>query len=302
MKIFISWSKDLSHEVAKGFSEYLPYFDEHIVPFLSSENIEGGTRWNNKINEELASTSFAIICITPDNYNSNWIHFEAGAISSRIGEKSKVCPIYFGMDVSDLPSTNPLKQFQGFSFNHDGIKKLLVSINKDLEKPMQEARLLKMIDWSWQEFYEKLKPFEDEARRLQHLNDDNLTPEIKEKKKIENYYFRQMHPTLMGIKSSSDRKEYTSQEEKISRIQETVIDIVKETSMQVFGTERPPLISELSDKFSGTPLPCKVCDDNIEVVDGGCKFCGLDCHIWIKKPTLTERGMRYDKNNGNKKV
>jgi hypothetical protein len=195
------------------------------------------------------------------------------------------------MSVSDLPSDNPLKQFQGFKFNKEGITQLLTSINSELDNPIIEPRLLRLIDWSWPEFYDKLKTYEEEAIHYQNLNEDNFSVEDRRQKGVENYYFNQIQPTLSGVKNASNKKEYTSKEDKIKRIQETVINVVKETSLASFGTERPPLLSPLSVRFSGTPLPCKICEDDIEVVDGGCKFCGLDCHIWIKKPTETSRGI-----------
>jgi hypothetical protein len=41
------------------------------------------------------------VCLTPDNIDSPWIHFEAGALSRAL-ESAKLCPLLFGMDPTDL--------------------------------------------------------------------------------------------------------------------------------------------------------------------------------------------------------
>lgn len=68
--------------------------------------------------------------MTRDNLHSDWILFEAGAISKRF-EKGRICSILFGISTTDLPA--PLSQFQATPFNQDEIRKLMQTINETLK-------------------------------------------------------------------------------------------------------------------------------------------------------------------------
>ena len=83
MKVFISWSGDQSKKIAQLFRDWLPTVIQAIEPFVSSEDIEKGARWNTDIAQELKESSFGLICVTKDNLNSQWLNFEAGALSIR---------------------------------------------------------------------------------------------------------------------------------------------------------------------------------------------------------------------------
>ena len=45
MKVFISWSRDISHETALAFKGWLPSVIQSIESFVSSEDIAKGGRW-----------------------------------------------------------------------------------------------------------------------------------------------------------------------------------------------------------------------------------------------------------------
>ena len=101
MKIFISWSKQKSHEMAIVFRDWLPSVIQSLEPFVSSEEIDKGTRWNNEIAQELETCSFGILCVTDENLEESWLMFEAGALSKKI-KNSFVCPILLGIQRSDV--------------------------------------------------------------------------------------------------------------------------------------------------------------------------------------------------------
>jgi hypothetical protein len=63
MKIFISWSKEPSKQIAEALAEWLPDVIQSLKPWVSRE-IPAGSRWNTEIANELSSTKFGIICVT----------------------------------------------------------------------------------------------------------------------------------------------------------------------------------------------------------------------------------------------
>lgn len=85
-----------------------------------------GAKWATEIFKELSTSTVCIIVLTRDNLNSNWIMFEAGAISSTI-ENARVCPIIFDLEPTDLQG--PLAQFQITKFVKEDIRRLFTTIN-----------------------------------------------------------------------------------------------------------------------------------------------------------------------------
>jgi hypothetical protein len=156
MKVFISWSGDTSKEVAIAFRDWLPSVIQSVNPYVSSEDINKGVRWSADISAELDSTSFGIICLTQENLDSPWIHFEAGALSKAV-DKSRVAPFLLGVKTSEV--RGPLLQFQSTSFTKSEVKKLLFSINaaeSELHR-LDETRLSNCFDVWWEQLDAKLK-------------------------------------------------------------------------------------------------------------------------------------------------
>src|SRR5262245_54727881 len=98
MKVFLSWSGDLSHKVAMALQGWLPLVIQTLEPFVSTEDIEKGARWSVTLDEQLKLSSYGILCITHENINAPWLNFEAGALSKNV----KISPFLFGIDRSDI--------------------------------------------------------------------------------------------------------------------------------------------------------------------------------------------------------
>src|SRR5688572_18638179 len=111
MKVFISWSGERSKAVAVALREWLPDVIQSVHPWLSSEDIDAGLRWNDEVTRELSQTRFGIICLTAENQTAPWILFEAGALAKTI-EKTHVVPYLIGLEPTDV-QRGPLAQFQG---------------------------------------------------------------------------------------------------------------------------------------------------------------------------------------------
>src|SRR5437868_10453661 len=109
MKIFVSWSGELSHKIALILKEWLPVMIQSLELYVSSEDIDKGTRWFADIGSELEDINFGILCLTKDNKNAPWILFEAGALAKSINQ-SRVTPLLINLSASELQG--PLVQFQ----------------------------------------------------------------------------------------------------------------------------------------------------------------------------------------------
>lgn len=155
MKVFISWSKEQSHQVALAFKEWLPSIIQTVEPYVSSEDMDKGSRWNSEIVKELEQSSFGILCVTKDNMSEPWLLFEAGALSNKISQ-SLVCPFLFNLKPSQVKG--PLEQFQSAVFDKDDVKKLVSAINKASgEASLKDDLLNKTFEKWWPDFEAKLK-------------------------------------------------------------------------------------------------------------------------------------------------
>jgi TIR domain len=126
MRVFISWSGNLSRQLGEAFRNWLPSALQYVKPYFTPADIDKGARWASEIANELSASSVCVIILTRDNLASSWIMFEAGAISSAL-DRSKVCPIIFDLAPTDVQG--PLAQFQITRFAKADIEKLFNTIN-----------------------------------------------------------------------------------------------------------------------------------------------------------------------------
>ena len=126
MKVFISWSGELSKEIGEIFSKWIPSVLQFVKPYFSPEGIEKGARWSTEIAKELEECQIGIILLTRENLLEPWIMFEAGALSKEV-ERARICTVLFGVKTSDL--VGPLPLFQATPFREEEMKELVKSIN-----------------------------------------------------------------------------------------------------------------------------------------------------------------------------
>lgn len=163
-KVFISWSGDLSRQLAEEVRNWLPGVLQYVKPYFTPDDIEKGAKWSTEILKELEESEIGILCLTRDNLDKPWILFEAGALSKNFG-KSKVCTILFGIDSSDL--SGPLTGFQDTKFNKVDFKKLIESINKEGGDSKLDSKILdKVFDMWWDRL-------ENSVNRIMEGNSDS---------------------------------------------------------------------------------------------------------------------------------
>ncbi len=153
MKVFISWSGERSKSVATALKEWIPLTLQYCHPWVSDKDISAGDRWAQTIATELESSNFGILCITPENLTSEWILFEAGALSKSM-QDAKVIPVLYGLELSDL--TGPLSQFQALKTDMDGILNLAKAINSASEEKAPKETIEKLVPVLWDQLNTKL--------------------------------------------------------------------------------------------------------------------------------------------------
>lgn len=181
MKVFISWSGNISWKVAVIFRDWLPSVIQSLEPYVSSEDIDKGARWSTDIAKELEDSTFGILCVTKENLEAPWLSFEAGALSKTM-EKSFVTPFLFDIKRSEVQG--PILQFQSTIFQKDDIKKMVQTLNKACgDAGIPEQRL----DKSFEVWYPTLEEALTEVKN-KNLNvndqpsklDENRSSEILE--------------------------------------------------------------------------------------------------------------------------
>ena len=156
MKVFISWSGNLSHQVALVLRNWFPYVLQQVRPYVSSEDIRKGNRWSIDIAGELGESDHGIICLTRENLEAPWIHFEAGALSKSL-DTASVWTLLVG-DLSAKDIAGPLAQFQHTNLDKVDFKKLIDTINQSLgASQLNEATLNHIFDRFWPELEEAVR-------------------------------------------------------------------------------------------------------------------------------------------------
>lgn len=182
MKVFISWSGSRSRIAAEALRGWLPSVLQALEPWLSSADITAGSRWHQELGAELSSSSFGIICLTPENQGSHWLLYEAGALSRSV-ENSRVVPYLVGLRKADL--SGPLSHFQAVEAEKEGTFELLRSLNNSLgvagERGLSDSGLARAHGLWWPELEAQLRRALDESSDL-----DDMAPSAMENRLLNN--------------------------------------------------------------------------------------------------------------------
>lgn len=139
---------------AEALREWLPSVLQALDPWMSAEDIDKGALWGSNIAEELTKSTAGIICITAENLEAPWLHFEAGALSKAV-ERSLVCPYLIGLRPNEL--RGPLVQFQATVAEKKDTLKLLNTLNSALGKALPGKQLEKAFEDCWPKFESTLQ-------------------------------------------------------------------------------------------------------------------------------------------------
>lgn len=148
MKVFISWSGSQSKSVALALRDWLPQVLQLVDPFVSSEDIDKGAKWNAEISQQLDQSDFGVVCVTRENQHAPWLNFEAGALGKSV-ERGRVACLLVDLPASDV--TGPLDAYQHTLPTLEDLTKLVKSINNAAPNPVRDAVIYALVPKLWDE-------------------------------------------------------------------------------------------------------------------------------------------------------
>lgn len=157
MNVFVSWSGTKSREVAVALREWLPGVINSVEPFVSSKDIDSGTRWQMEVAAQLEATAYGIVCVTRENQEAPWLNFEAGALA-KVVESAKVVPLAIDLTPSDIKV--PLGQFQAQPATEAGLHEIVTSLNAACPAPLSEELVEKAFKKWWPDLSRELAEIE----------------------------------------------------------------------------------------------------------------------------------------------
>ncbi len=114
MELFISWSGERSCQLAVAFQLWLKkHFDGYGISAFVSTDIRKGSLWLPEVNAKLQQADAGLICLTPKSLDSDWMLFEAGALSAAVALNKGEGRIFtYLLDVDPKKLPGPLSVYQ----------------------------------------------------------------------------------------------------------------------------------------------------------------------------------------------
>jgi hypothetical protein len=212
MKVFISWSGDLSLKIANCINNWLGNVLQGVDVWFSP-NIDKGSIWFSDIAAELEKTGVGILCLTRDNLDAPWILFEAGALSKG-GQKNRVVPLLINLTPREL--TGPLAQFNAMSLDRKPMFEFVRSINeKNDGVKLAPQRLIEAFDIWWERFENQYHRIIEEHRPTQIVKarstDDVMSEVLENTRAIQKLLHDRIATPTLTLAGPTIPIEYTSE-------------------------------------------------------------------------------------------
>jgi hypothetical protein len=132
---------------------------------MSKSDVEKGSRGLHEITGVLEGIKVGIVCLAPDNLTSPWIHFESGALSKIIDEKTRLCTyLLCGLRPEDVGP--PLSMFQHTTAEKEETRQLVRTINRTVnEEPIPDPTLDATFEALWPNLCAKLQTLPQPGER-----------------------------------------------------------------------------------------------------------------------------------------
>ncbi len=140
VKVFISWSGEASHQVAKTLRDWVPQVLQSVEPWLASSELISGQPVAKSIEGSITSADVVLLCLTRQNMLSNWTKIESAVA---LNAKRPIIPVCIDFPVSDL--SGMFAMYQGMTLDEAGIHRLMTALNSRLTDPMESHKLDRLL-------------------------------------------------------------------------------------------------------------------------------------------------------------
>jgi TIR domain len=134
MRLFISWSGRRSQRLAEMLKKWLEtHFSGYGISAFVSSDIRKGSLWLAAVNAELQQADAGLFCLTAKSLDSEWVLFEAGALSTAVAlhtGEARIFTYLLGVDPAALPG--PLSVYQSTVATKEDTFGLINSLLGDL--------------------------------------------------------------------------------------------------------------------------------------------------------------------------
>lgn len=204
-RVFISWSGTRSQGVALVWKSLIEELFDTLDAFISSQDIDAGSRGLSIVKQELDDSSVGISVITQENHKAEWINFEAGALSKQIAD-SLVRVIPCLVDYEDPAElTGPLSQFQARVLDKNGVADTLQVIANVNDIPW--TRKQATFDARWDHFeteFNKAKASAKSSKEVRRNDRDMLIELVNTTREIHNNLAKATSRPVTGGSYSGD--------------------------------------------------------------------------------------------------
>ena len=176
MRVFLSWSGDMSRQMASILIDILPEIVQGIHPWMSEQSLELGKNWRTELINELKEARFGLLCLTRHNLLSPWLIFEAGILASN-GSTTRIVPYRLNnFSIGEVPP--PISDFEGTSSTKEGTWELVNSLNDSLQNGTEISLLTRRFEKWWPELNDKFTKLSQTPERHIRRTDRSILEEI----------------------------------------------------------------------------------------------------------------------------
>lgn len=199
-KIFLSWSKPKSKNLAKEVKLFFENMFHNNVEIFISSGMEKGTLVDVEIHNELLKSKICLVCVTSESLKSPWLMYEAGVV---FGSGGIVIPILFE-EIPDWHSwiDKPLIRYVPVRYDKNKGRNDFLKLVSKVENEFNTKSL--NFDNNWDIFSKKVNqilcqyqsiPIEckDLIEKLKNQNDNYFTPDSPEIKGNKIVFHRGFH-------------------------------------------------------------------------------------------------------------
>ena len=133
--------------MGEGLRDWLPMIFNTAQPWLSSADIRAGFRWFSEVGATLDGSNLGVMCMTAQNLQSPWPHFEAGALSKSVSI-GRMLPYLLDVNTDELRP--PFLEFQFVKADRAGTLSLVTSLaSLDDSAIRTREQLLRSFELLW---------------------------------------------------------------------------------------------------------------------------------------------------------